>query len=93
MKKDQLKRVHIKIKGKRHEKESKTIILKLARKFKLTGFVSGREGVVEVIAEGEKVNLFEFLKNYTSINMKSKIKEILFYFKEAENKFTGFSLN
>ena len=74
------KRVHIKIRGSRNEKNSMDKLMEKAHSLGLKGY-AGEEGTVEVIAEGNKQQLWKLVKHCTFL--RTKFSEILFYFTDA----------
>ncbi len=92
MTKQNTKRIHIEIKGKSHEDESKKILSQRALDLGLKGYAQHNDGIVQVVAEGGRENVWALVKVCTSLKIKAKINEIVFYFREPENKFKNFSL-
>ncbi|MBI4091123.1 acylphosphatase [candidate division WWE3 bacterium] len=90
MKNDSVRRVHIKIKSKSHPEGSKKQIEKVANELGLLGYAQHTENRLEIVAQGERKSVWEFVKKCTNGNR--KIKEVLFYFKEPRSDFQNFRL-
>jgi len=76
------KRLHIRIKGHKNPQSSAKMISGLAKGLNLKIEAQGAEGLVEVVAEGDKKGLWELVNKCTSPKVRKNSDEILFYFRE-----------
>lgn len=90
----QIKRVHIKITSDSHTEETKQYLAKSAEKLNLTGYLEHRESEVEIVAEGEKTKIWKLVKKAISANknLKTRLHEIVFYFKDPQDNFQTFRM-